>query len=240
LPSKDSLNNETYSEEKTMSEMNSPNLAAELLRIHSIITRGLQVAMTQGCLFAAEGYPNATLREGFICYVQSLASVLHAHHGTEDEVAFPYLQTIFPDAPYGLLKSQHENLMPILEQVNAALDEIAVPAKEKKSLSDLHRLLMGIDEFWHPHIRIEEDYFTVDMVGTKIPPDEQIRLIQLCMDHSQKNSGPDFLVVPFLLYNLPLEHRSLFAKAMPPVVTEQLVPGAWKEKWQPMKPFLLS
>jgi hemerythrin-like domain-containing protein len=223
-----------------MSEMHSPNLAAELLRIHSIITRGLQVAMTQSRLFAAEGYSDAVLQEGFISFVRSFVSVLDAHHSTEDEVAFPHLRTRFPDAPYNLLMGQHQSLAPMLEQIKAVIDEMVAHVQDRKLLDDLHRLLIRIDEFWHPHIRIEEDYFTVEKVGAEFPSDEQIRLIQLCMEHSQKHSGPDYLVAPFLLYNLPPEQRSIFAKGMPPIVTEQLVPGVWKEKWAPMKPFLLS
>jgi hypothetical protein len=47
-------------------------------------------------------------------------------------------------------------------------------------------------------------------------------------------------VVPFLLYNLPPEERAIFSQGMPPVVTQELVPVVWKEKWSPMKPFLLD
>ncbi len=55
-----------------------------------------------------------------------------------------------------------------------------------------------------------------------------------------KHSGPDYLVVPFLLYNLSPEDRATMSAEMPPVVTQQLVPVVWKEKWQPMSPFLLG
>jgi hypothetical protein len=48
------------------------------------------------------------------------------------------------------------------------------------------------------------------------------------------------LVVPFLLYNLPPEERAVFSQGMPPIVIQELVPVAWKEKWSPMKPFLLD
>jgi hypothetical protein len=112
--------------------------------------------------------------------------------------------------------------------------------QECELFSDLFLLLKRIDEFWHPHIQIEEEHFTVGKLGAAFPPDEQIRLIKLFMEHSQQHAKPDFLVVPFLLYNLPLDQRSALAGAMPPVVTEQLVPIVWKEKWEPMKPFLLA
>jgi hypothetical protein len=43
-----------------------------------------------------------------------------------------------------------------------------------------------------------------------------------------------------MLFNLSPQDRAAFAQAMPPVVTEQLVPVAWRDKWAPMKPFLLD
>jgi hypothetical protein len=60
------------------------------------------------------------------------------------------------------------------------------------------------------------------------------------MEHAQQHTVPDYLIVPFLLYNLPPDKRTFFAGEMPPVVTEQLVPVAWKDKWAPMKPFLVT
>ncbi len=50
--------------------------------------------------------------------------------------------------------------------------------------------------------------------------DEQLRLLAQIGEADQEHSGPDYLV-------------------MPPVVTRRLIPVAWKEKWQPMSPFLL-
>jgi hypothetical protein len=54
------------------------------------------------------------------------------------------------------------------------------------------------------------------------------------------HSGPDYLVVPFVLYNLSPEQRAILAAEMPPIVTQQLVPIAWKAQWEPMSPFLLE
>jgi len=33
--------------------------------------------------------------------------------------------------------------------------------------------------------------------------------------------------------------RRLFSANMPPVVTQELVPQVWKEKWLPMQPFFV-
>ena len=101
-------------------------------------------------------------------------------------------------------------------------------------------LLHKIRELWHPHIAIEEEHFTLDRFATLLPVDEHQQMGQLCMRHMQQTTGPDYLIVPFLLYNLTPEKRSVFAKDMPPIVTTELVPVVWKDKWAPMRPFLLA
>jgi iron-sulfur cluster repair protein YtfE (RIC family) len=228
------------SKEVFLSELNTLNIGVEFLRIHSVITRGLEVATENSQSFAQQGYPNTSMREGFISYLRSLVSVLHAHHLNEDEVAFPNLRDKFPDTPWDLLKAQHRDIVSVLEEIKAAIEEAAADAQASESLNKLNHALRRITDLWHPHIRIEEDHFTVDKVALLIDLKEQIRLSRMFMEHFQKNSGPDYLVVPFLLYNLPPEERVTFTERMPPLVTEQLVPAVWKEKWEPMKPFLLS
>ncbi len=223
-----------------MSESNAPNVGVELLRIHSIITRALRVALERSEFFADRGYPGMTMREGFLCYVRSFASVLDAHHTTEDQLAFPYFKARFPDAPYDLLTTQHQSIVLVLDQLRTLIEEKAAHRQEGALLKKMFLLLKKLDEVWHPHIRIEEDHFSVGKLEGAVPPDEQVRLIKQFMEHSQQHAKPDFLVVPFLLYNLPPEQRCAFAAAMPPIVTEQLVPVVWKEKWEPMKPFLLA
>jgi hypothetical protein len=39
--------------------------------------------------------------------------------------------------------------------------------------------------------------------------------------------------------NVATESSQSLARTLPPIVTQQLVPGVWKEKWEPMRPFLL-
>ena len=39
-----------------MSEMSEPNLAKDLVRIHKVVTRGLNVAIEQGQTFAQDGF----------------------------------------------------------------------------------------------------------------------------------------------------------------------------------------
>lgn len=223
-----------------MSEQKTPNIAEDLLCIHAIITRGLNVSIEKGRLFAQDGYPDAPAREGFIAYVGSLVSVLHAHHLTESELFFPYFRDKLPDAPIDLLMSQHRDLEPVLQQAKAATDEVSAEARAGAALCRLNELLGKIADSWHPHIRIEEDHFTVDRLTTLFDAKEHDRLARAAMKHSQQHSGPDYLVVPFLLHNLPPDRRAIFARLMPAVVTRLLLPIVWKRKWAPMRPFLLS
>ena len=57
-----------------MSEAPKPNVGTELVRIHRVITRGLQVSIAYSQSFAAEGYPDAATQEGFATYVASLVT----------------------------------------------------------------------------------------------------------------------------------------------------------------------
>jgi hypothetical protein len=107
-----------------MSEPTTPNIAEDLLCIHAVITRGLNVSIEKGRLFAQGGYPDASARQGFIAYVESLVSVVHAHHLTESDLFFPYFRDKLPDAPFDLLVTQHRDLEPVLQQAKVATDEV--------------------------------------------------------------------------------------------------------------------
>jgi hemerythrin-like domain-containing protein len=227
-------------EEVEMADMKAPNIALDLLRIHSIITRGISVATEKSQVFAREGFPDGSTREGFIRYARSLVSVLHSHHLTENELAFPYLRAKFPDAPYDLLIAQHQELVHLLDQINVAIEEVAADPQGAASLTKLNGVLRRTGEMWHPHIGIEQDHFAPDKVGPLLAPEEHIRLSKLFAEHSRKHTSPDYLIVPFLLYNLPPEERAIFARPMPLILTRLLVPLVWKKKWAPMMPFLLS
>jgi hemerythrin-like domain-containing protein len=219
--------------------MYAPNIGSELLRIHSIITRGLQVALQNSLMISEQGYSDAQTKEGYFCFVRCFISVLNSHHHTEDQIAFPYLKAKMLEAPYDLLMSQHQDLIHVLDQLGDVLEEAECTSESKLSCN-LYMLLKRIEASWFPHISIEENYFTVDRMAALIAPEEQARMIKQFVEHSQQYMKPDFLVIPFLLYNLPQEERTLFSRAMPAILIEALVPVVWKEKWAPMKPFLIQ
>jgi hemerythrin-like domain-containing protein len=198
------------------------------------------VAAENSKSLAERGHLDKSRLDGFIDYVRTFATVLDAHHVLEDELAFPYMRTKMPDVPYEVLMAQHQEMVPILNEIKATMEEMKANLGATESLNKLSRALARIAEVWYPHIRIEEDHFTADRIGAIMDMEEQVSLSRKFAEHSQQHAGPDYLVVPFLLYNLPPEDRSSLAQVFPPVVTQQLVPVAWKEKWASMKPFLLD
>ncbi len=223
-----------------MTEEKAPNIAWDLLRIHAIITRGLTVATERSGVFAREGFPDTSTREGFTCSVRTLVSVVHGHHLTEDELVFPYFRAKLPDAPFDLLMAQHQELVHLLDKIEAANEDVTANPQVAAALTRLNGALRRTGETWHPHIGIEQDHLAADKVGPMLDPEEHLRLSRLFAEHGRKHMAPGYLVVPFLLYNLPPEERAMFARGLPVVLTRLLVPWVWRRRWAPMKPFLLS
>ena len=219
-----------------MDQQAGPNFARAIVVFHWIITRGLAVCMENA------GRGNPTLednRSGFSDYVHSLASLLHAHHLAEDELIFPYLKTVLPDAPFDKLSSDHKLMDPMIEALEDANERWKAGAED--ALGEMSSSVGSLNELWHPHIAIEEEEIYVpEKLEELIEPQEHVRLIQDAAQFSMKNFGPHELVIPFMLYNLEPGPRSMLASRMPPEMMEQLVPVAWKDRWAPMKPFLLE
>jgi len=59
-------------------------------------------------------------------------------------------------------------------------------------------------------------------------------------EFSMKHMAPDYLVMPFILYNLSKQDREALAGMLPPIITQKLVPIDWKPKWESMKRYLLG
>ena len=223
-----------------MSQARAPNVGADMLRIHSVITRGLSVSIEQSAGFAQQGYPDAATQNGFVLYVQTLGSVLSAHHLAEDELAFPYLRDKLPDEPFDQLMADHRVMEEILEELEAIAEAAAAEAQAGDSLNDLNRAFIKLADLWHPHIGKEERFYNVERMAALMDVDEHVRLGKAVGEHSQQHLNPPYLGIPFVLYNLPADERAIMAQAMPPAVTQQLVPVDWKAKWAPMQPFLLD
>ena len=215
-----------------MSEKSKPNMSLDLQRIHRVITRGLAVARESCQVFAQDGFPDDTTREGFWKYCQGLEANTHSHHMIEDDLFFPFLQERMTDTDFDALAAEHQEMHDILAEMRAA--------RESGSLADMHRALSNMADLWHPHIEQEETVFSPEVADEIMTVPEYIEMAQKAAAHSQEHAQPAPLAVPFLLYNLEADDHAHFLAVMPPQVTQQLVPVVWKNEWAPMKPFLLD
>ncbi len=204
-----------------------------MLMIHKIISRGLSISIRK-CdeYIAKQGIPPDEAK-GFLMYVTTLKKVTHSHHLSEDEIAFPYFKD-YIDAPYNRLKDDHQNISRVLVAMDQCLIEI--------SLAGIVRLREVLGEFemlWVPHIRIEEENFTIGKLQVVPGEEEQVNLADKLARHGSKNSGPGPISLPFLFFNLEGKDREAFMMPFPWAVKKVLVPIIWKGQWKPMRPFLL-
>jgi hemerythrin-like domain-containing protein len=208
-----------------------------MIAIHHAITRGLANGIKRGADFIHRGYPDAATQAGFVMYVQTLATVVSAHHISEDEVAFPYLRDRLPDVPFDKLMADHHVMERMLEELKATANE----SEADQSLSGMNQALAELADLWHPHIGIEErDIYDVEIIAGVMDADENVRVGQMLAEKAQQYVVPPYLGIPWLLYNLPHDLRASLARTMPPAVVEELAPVAWKAHWAPMRPFLLD
>jgi hemerythrin-like domain-containing protein len=221
-----------------MPDQEPDSLAKGLLRIHMVISRGVEVARGRSHAYASGEAAEPPVVAGFADYLRALVSVLRGHHTAEDDITFPALRDRFPDAPWELLAEEHRAVVPVLDE----LDGLAGHIRERPAGDTWMRMAEALDRLaglWTPHSAREEAHFTVPVMARSVPAEEQAELVAQMAAHGQQHSGPDYLVVPFLLFNLAGEERRVMGGLFPPVVTGQLVPTVWLEKWSPMKPFLL-
>jgi len=214
-------------------------LAGDFLRIHRVITRGLNVCISKGSEYLSTSFSDHALQQGYALYLQTLTAVLSAHHLGEDEVAFPALKLKLPDEPYGKLGIDHVEIEKKLVQIKNTLPGLA-SADYKASLVLTVETLKAILSLWAAHIHIEETSFNAAAIAGAMSFDEQLQLSAKIGKFSQEHGGEPFFVVPFVLFNMDQADRAVMAAGMPKEVVEVLLPGEWKAKWAPMQPFLLK
>jgi Hemerythrin HHE cation binding domain len=210
---------------------NSP-LVEGLLRIHKVISRGLNTSILKCDEYYEKGGIPPEEAEGFHTYLKALRWVTHSHHLSEDEIAFPYFSGTIK-APYPRLRDDHHAINLIMEKLDKYLSE-------PSDLVDLRSLLYEFDSVWGPHIKIEEDNFNEDKLKSFMGMKEQLALIQRLGEHGRKNLGPGPITLPFLFYNLEGRDREEFMTPIPWVIKKVLIPVVWRKQWNPMRPFLLT
>ena len=223
-----------------MSNENPLNIGEDYIRFHKVMTRGLAVSIQNVDSFLNSGALESQKREGFLKYVTTLSSVFNGHHLVEDEKIFPYFMDKLPEVPYERLVSEHNIFKSGLQEINTGLDNLKAVNDELESLKLLKSGLSKIDQMWHQHIQIENTQLYGQVGSLKIDPQEMTRIQNEFVGFFQEHAGPEYLLGPFVLYNLYPEDRAIAAQGLPDVVTKQLIPIEWKDKWAPMKPFLLE
>jgi hypothetical protein len=223
-----------------MVESGKPNAGADLLRIHRAITRGIQVSLQHSAAYAHDGFPDAEIQEGFLLYLQALKGVLDAHHLGEEEVTFPTLREKMPNVPYDKLLADHRAIVGVLEKLTKAAADVAEGAGSADALHELNGVLGGLSRLWYPHIAMEESFWNPAAITGLLSEEENIELGRKTGESSQKHLHAPAVEMPFVLFNLEPEDRAAMAGMLPPVVTQQLVPVAWRAQWAPMQPFLLE
>jgi len=222
-----------------MSEKRATHIAASFSQIHNIITRGLGVSLENVQEFSRRGLQDDKKPAGLLNYIRSLASVLNGHHLMEDELAFPYFRGKLPEAPFDVLTEWHQKMVVKLDATKAAVEKIEKDDQPEAALKDLENALVWLNNAWRPHIRSETLEF-INKADALVSVEEQLRLVKLFAEHSQKIAVPAYLTVPFMLFNLPAEERLVFSQGMPEELLQNLVPVVWKEQWESMRPFFLA
>jgi len=204
-----------------------------LATIHKIISRGLNISIRK-CdeYLSKKGIPQGETT-GFYMYLSTLKKVTHAHHLSEDDVAFPYFMNLI-EAPYDRLKDDHQKIASILETLDKHISEIP-----SSGVGKLREVLLEIEKLWVPHIIIEEENLTAEKLNKVIGIKEQADLTEKLSRHGRENSGPGPLTLPFMIYNLEGNDREAFTKPFPWILKKVLIPIIWKGQWKPMSPFFL-
>jgi hypothetical protein len=212
-----------------------------LLRIHHIITRGLEITHTYGLDFSQKGFPDKTTQVGFGRYAHSLLVVLENHHKTEEEIAFPYFQRRLPSLRIEAIIGQHVQMQPHIQSMKAAVKQFIAGSSPMEMLNTIAEISGNLRILWGMHAPAEESYFARNSLSAiELSEEEQIEITRRTMEFSQKNSEPPPWVVPFILFNLSPDEREFMAQMMPTPVVKMVVPIVWKNEWAPMKPFLLD
>jgi hypothetical protein len=210
-----------------------------MLLTHSIISRALEVSIEHISQYTDNFNTKESFFTGFLNYVESFSTVLSVHHHLETDEIFPYFKKIIPEAPYELLNEQHKVMENNLKEIKCILSNLREKDKDIIYFRQLEAALSLISENWYPHIKIESIHFSPVKLENLINTDDMSYLHQKLNKYNMDHWKPDYLIVPFILYNLNPNVREIWAQELPKIFTEKLIPHTWKPKWESMKPFLL-
>ena len=215
------------------------DVASDLIVVHKVITRALDVAVDDNAsAFEKRGTGRAEY-DGYILYMECLLRQLHEHHSNEDEVVFPMFRSLLPDAPYDLLMSQHAEMIHVVEQVESAITALKAGTHAADAQAKLLGNLQDLRTRWADHITEEEARFGPSGIPPAISMTDRVRIGKAAARYAQLHSFPISLMLAFMLYNLQDQDRATMSQTVPGFLTKFFVPVVWRKRWEPMRPYLL-
>ena len=215
------------------------DVASDLINVHKVITRALDVAVDENASAFERRAAKRAEYDGYILYTECLLRQLHEHHSNEDRVVFPMMRSLLPDAPYDLLMSQHAEMINVVEQVESAITAL----KAETYAADIQAQLLGdlqdLRVRWADHIAEEEAHFGPAGIPPAISMTDRVRIGKAAARYAQLHSFPIALMLPFMLYNLQDQDRATMSQTVPGFMTKFFVPVLWRKRWEPMRPYLL-
>jgi hemerythrin-like domain-containing protein len=215
------------------------DFASDLLVVHKVITRALDVAAESGPAAFDARITDPAKFDGYIQYVDCTMRQLHEHHGNEDTVAFPMLRRIDPQEPYDLLVSQHAAMIQTIEHIEGLIADIKGKTPSVDMQEHLLSYLKQLRTSWQTHISEEEAHFGPDGISPSISMADRVKIGKASVRYGSLHSSPLALMLPFALFNLEEDDRATMANMMPGIVTKFLIPVLWRSKWAPMRLYLL-
>jgi hemerythrin-like domain-containing protein len=214
------------------------SIADGLIGIHRSITRGFTIAEETLQRMVQNTLSDKQSLNGFLEYLRSLVTLVHAHHSTEDRIVFPTFRTKTMEAPYALLGKEHVQMEKLLNEIKPLVEKLAEDKRDMVSIKKLQQLIQALYDLWSPHIEIEQCRFSGSTISTHMSTEEEQQIALRVGQHMAENAKPDYLVIPFLFYNLSSQDRKMMQPFLPPNITSLLT--TWKDNWAAMKPFFID
>lgn len=162
----------------------------ELIAVHTIMRRGAELTATALERLAAGdrvSFPAA------VRVARWQAEFIHHHHASEDELFWPVLRGLFPDAVASLeeLSVEHDQLDLELKALTAAIDAINDREQATMSVRAAAAAAASVRDILVAHLDAEEP--VLRQLFPQVPTGEILRLRKAIVDGAPR-SGPDLVL----------------------------------------------
>jgi len=204
----------------------SSTLAQDLVHIHRVITRALNIDIVNGIEYLQTGFPSPNAMLGYTKFNRCLLSIIHSHLQAEELVAFPALRKVLPLAPYAQLTAEHRRIDSLLSLVPDLILDISGHAPQY-GLRILIIILRKLSKAWVPHIELEEQYFSHETITEIIDGEVKQDINEMIDRFKLEYSRPPYWVIPFLLFNIDQADRTSLTGDFSSLIYEELNPYRW-------------